>query len=68
MEIVCNTNKVLGMGSIANCYKGVWRRQQVAVKRFLLHDECIYEEDDWRKLDHENVIKLLYAESNSDFR
>jgi hypothetical protein len=66
MQIVCNTKKVLGRN--AKFFDGVWCGQKVAVKRVLLQYVSVYEEDNWQKLNHENVIKLLYAESNSVYR
>lgn len=65
--------KLLGWGGIGSVYLGEYNGIKVAVKRVLMvttAESYVNEEEALNKLDHPNVIKLLYSESdhNQDFR
>jgi serine/threonine protein kinase len=69
-NIDLSLNKILGEGGYGTVYEGVWRKKPVAIKRIHLSDKVSNkrEEEALKKLDHPNVIKLLYVGSDSDFR
>ena len=64
--------KLLGQGGFGQVYLGEYNGTNVAVKRVLVTSAESYlnEEEALKKLDHPNVIKLLYSDSdrNQDFR
>ncbi len=64
------TKKLLGEGGFGSVYLGEYNSTKVAVKRVLVTSTESYlnEEEALEKLDHPNVIKLLYFFSDQDFR
>ena len=54
--------------NIVDVFRGKYKNgiDDVAVKRVCL--DMVKPEDDFRRLRHENVVKLLYAESDRKFR
>jgi serine/threonine protein kinase len=65
--IVCH-EKILGEGGFGKVYQGIWLGKDVAIKQIPLFKVKVQEEEALESLDHPNVIKLFYAESNSHFR
>lgn len=61
---------MLGRGKYATVFEGTLDGKKVAVKRAQLIDveNNPIEEETLKKLDHPNVIKLLYSVSDDDFR
>ena len=69
MKIDCI--KELGEGDSSVIFDGIYNvTLPVRVKRFKLTDVevTLQEEEALRKLKHQNVVKLLDAESDKDFR
>jgi hypothetical protein len=60
----------LGKGENCIVCKGVWRGTPVAIKRTELTKINYKEqkEQDWQKLQHDNVVKFIHAESDDSFR
>jgi serine/threonine protein kinase len=69
-HIKVDVNKILGSGGYGTVFQGEWNNIQVAVKQTLLSkvESNKREEEALQKLNHPNVIKLLYAESDSENR
>ncbi len=63
-------NELLGEGGYGKVYLGVFNGTKVAVKRVEVTSDQSYltEEKALQKLNHPNVIKLIYSESDPDFR
>lgn len=63
-------NDLLGEGTFGKVFLGDYNGLKVAVKRVQVTRDKSYltEEEALKKLDHPNVIKLLYCESDPDFR
>jgi serine/threonine-protein kinase/endoribonuclease IRE1 len=60
----------LGSGGYGIVFQGEWNNIQVAVKQILSSkvESNKLEEEALQKLNHPNVIKLFYVESNSENR
>jgi len=66
---------VLGKGRATIVFRGTWGTSIVAIKRILSHDSHPILEDtqnnrieQLKNLNHPNVIKILDAEEDDDFR
>ena len=66
---------VLGKGRATIVFRGTWGTSIVAIKRILTHDSHPILEDtqhnrmeQLKNLNHPNVIKILDAEEDDDFR
>ncbi len=66
-QIKVDFKKELGSGGYGIVFQGEWNNIQVAVKIIPLSD-IKQEEEALQKLKHPNVIKLFYAESDSENR
>jgi serine/threonine-protein kinase/endoribonuclease IRE1 len=69
-QIKVNLKKELGSGGYGIVFQGEWNNIQVAVKQILSSkvESNKREEEALQKLNHPNVIKLFYVESNSENR
>lgn len=67
-KIKFDRNVQLAGGVYGVVYKGQFEDRDVAVKRVLLYVVNDREEEAMLKLDHPNIAKLLYCESDNDFR
>jgi serine/threonine protein kinase len=69
-QIKVNLKKELGSGGHGIVFQGEWNNIQVAVKQILSSkvESNKREEEALQKLNHPNVIKLFYVESNSENR
>ncbi|KZS11439.1 Uncharacterized protein APZ42_024219 [Daphnia magna] len=67
MKILIDGNPLLGQGTYATVFKGTFGGREVAVKRVQLHHVDKREEDAMLKLEHPNIVKLLYYEKDNDF-
>lgn len=61
-------NGIIGRGRYGIVFHGTYFGQKVAVKRIQQIEVNLREEANLRKLDHENVVKLMCQEENNDFR
>lgn len=70
-RINIDRKKLIGNGNFATVYAGIYGEQPIAVKRILVENVSIYQERDLKlqsTLDHENVLKVLTVEQDTDFR
>lgn len=69
-KIRFDRSKLMGQGGFARVYEGVWNGKQVAVKQVQLYERLENGDKDHvlSRFDHPNVIKMLHAESDRNFR
>jgi serine/threonine protein kinase len=58
----------LGQGGFGSVFRGKYDNHQVAVKRVALHLVNDNEEKALQQLDHPNIVKLFYSESDEYFK
>jgi serine/threonine protein kinase len=59
----------LKQGGYGSVFPGKYKGRQVAVKRVQLHLVSKIEEiDALQRLDHPNIVKLFYSESDENFK
>ena len=59
----------LGQGRFGSVFPGKYKGRQVAVKRVQLYLVSDIEEiDALQRLDHPNIVKLFYSESDENFK
>jgi hypothetical protein len=68
MEIEYDKNTVLGKGGFSIVFLGRLKGCQMAIKRVQLQDVCENEEKALQQLDHPNIVKLFYSESDDIFK
>ena len=69
MQIEYDREVLLGKGAYGSLFLGKYGNRQVAVKRVSLHNvESDIEEKALLQLDHPNIVKLFYSESDEHFR
>jgi hypothetical protein len=68
MQIEYDGEIPLGKGEYGSVFPGKYRGCKVAVKRVQLHLVSDIEEKSLQRLDHPNVVKLLYSESDDNFK
>lgn len=61
---------ILGVGSIGVVFKGNWDAIEVAVKQIPIDNaaKCEREVNEFKMLNHENIVKLFHIEENQNFR
>ena len=68
------SSRVIGNGAYGYVFEGIFRHQEVAVKRVQLTEIYLRlrsnarEETALRELEHDNVIKFHHSEDDKDFR
>ncbi|KAK4011188.1 hypothetical protein OUZ56_020301 [Daphnia magna] len=67
MKIWFDHDALLGLGGFATVFKGKFGGREVAVKRVELRHVDKREEEAMLKLEHPNIVKLLYCEKDNDF-
>lgn len=71
-KLTIHRDKDLGRGGFGSVYLGTWKKENqlvnVAVKRVLLNDSNQHEENNLKKLNHPNVVKLLDVLEDLDFK
>ena len=69
MQIEYDREVPLGQGGYGSIFPGKYNGRQVAVKRVQLHLVSDIEEiDALQRLDHPNIVKLFYSESDENFK
>ena len=69
MQIEYDREVPLGQGGYGSIFPGKYNGRQVAVKRVQLHLVSDIEEiDALQRLDHLNIVKLFYSESDENFK
>ena len=60
---------IIGRGNFGLVFRGTFNDEEVAVKRVQLVEVIEREEETFRQLgQHENIVQLLYAENQGEFR
>ena len=68
-KIFYDKNQIIGRGNYGSVFQGLFNNKEVAVKRVLLENVIEREEEAFRQLDHHgNIVLLLHAEYQGDFR
>ena len=67
MQIEYDREVPLGQGGYGSIFPGKYNGRQVAVKRVQLHLVSDIEEKALQRLNHPNVVKLFYSESEENF-
>ena len=65
--IECGT-EILGEGGFATVFKGKFENKTVAVKRILIKDVDIREEEFLQKYPHRYILKLFHVDQDDIFR
>jgi serine/threonine protein kinase len=68
MQIAYDSKVPLGEGGYGSVFLGTYGGHQVAVKRVGLHLVRDIEEKALQRLDHPNVVKLIYSENDDNFK
>ena len=68
MQIEYDHEVPLGQGGFGSVFPGKFKGGKVAVKRVQLHLVSDIEEKSLQRLDHHNIVKLLYSESDGNFK
>jgi serine/threonine protein kinase len=69
MQIEYDREVPLGQGGYGSFFPGKYNGRQVAVKRVQLYLVSDIEEiDALQRLDHPNIVKLFYSESDENFK
>jgi hypothetical protein len=68
--LMCDRQKILGVGGFATVFEDTWGGVKVAVKRIPLEKTASNEQEEkaLKILDHTNVIKLFHVQENQDFK
>jgi serine/threonine protein kinase len=67
-KITFDRSNRLGEGGYGSVFLGKFNGKEVAVKKVELHKVVENEELALKQLDHPNIIKLLYSESDKNFK
>ena len=67
-KITLDRSKRLGEGRYGSVFLGRFNGKEVAVKRVQLHNVNENEEKALQQLDHPNIVKLFYSESDENFK
>jgi hypothetical protein len=68
MKIQFDRNIRLGEGGFGSVFPGTFQGNKVAVKRVLLIDATGNEENILKQLEHPNIIKCFYYETDATFK